>query len=469
MVKLTWIIYPLAAAISLIACGADVITVPPAIPSPGVTATPTALVVVTCADVDANWGQDWAAVLDSLANLIEAGQQCGDEPLLSKMYAAYFNEAASLENEGRVDEAIGQYRAALAIDAQRREALGALIRLNALPKPTPPTCLSSSAPRPDPALTAASDPARFVMVEQGRLRLEGEPFTIRGVNYYPRQAPWERFWSEADPAAMAEEFDAIRAAGINTLRVFLWYRPLFTCQPEDAIPNEAVFELVDSLLRLARGRDLKLIISLNDLPDLIYRPLYTDWDHYDARTTYIVRRYRNESALLAWDVRNGPDLDLSDTPDRFTHEDIMAWLAHITDLVREHDPHHLITTGWLDDPLPAAPYVDILAFQHWAGSDALAQRLVALKAESSRPLLLIAAGEHSWPHAPDSPQDEASQAAYLKEITAIAEANDAGWVIWTAFDFVPAPGRPDDPNFHFGLWRTDLTPKPVLDVLPLGP
>jgi hypothetical protein len=40
---------------------------------------------------------------------------------------------------------------------------------------------------------------------------------------------------------------------------------LFTCQPEDAIPNEAVFARVDMLLAMASKRDLRVIITLNDL------------------------------------------------------------------------------------------------------------------------------------------------------------------------------------------------------------
>ncbi len=470
MLKQIWILCYILVTATLTACAAEATPSPQ--PSPTSTVIPTATPAatpVTCADMDANWGKDWAAVLDVLDTLIEAEQSCGEEPLLSKKYAVHFNYGASLENEGQREAAVEQYQAALTIDSRRREALGALIRLEALPKPTPPACMSAAPPLPDPAPASPPNTSGFVTVQNGQLQLEGQPFNIKGVNYYPRQAPWERFFSEANPAAMAEELDTLQAAGINTLRVFLWYQPLFTCQPEAAIPNEPAFELVDTLFRLAEARNLKLIISLNDLPDLTYRPLYTDWSHYDAQTAYIVRRYRNESSLLAWDVRNGPDSDLQDIPGRFTEAEVMAWLAHITTLIRQNDPHHLLTAGWMGDPLPTAPDVDILAFQHWEENKTLVRRLANYSHKTSRPLLLIAAGEHSWPYSPDSPQDEASQTAYLQEITTLTEANQVGWVIWTAFDFAPAPGQPDNTNLHFGLWRTDLTPKPVVEKLPLEP
>jgi tetratricopeptide (TPR) repeat protein len=195
--------------------------------------------------------------LNTLEQLIAAGQSCGDEPLLSKKYAVHFNYAAVLESEDKVDQAIRQYQSALAIDPHRREALEALVRLDALPRPTPPACRSTASPRPDPAPAEPPDHDRFVMVQGDQLQLEGQPFAVKGLNYYPRRTPWQQFLTQANPAEMAEELDLIRQAGFNTIRIFLWYEPLFTCQPEEAIPNEAAFATVDTLFELAGQRNLK--------------------------------------------------------------------------------------------------------------------------------------------------------------------------------------------------------------------
>lgn len=429
--------------------------------------------VATCADIEANWGHNWPAVLQALEQLIAADQTCGDEPLLSKKYATHFNYAAALENAGQLDQAIPHYRAALLIDPQRQEALNALIRLDALPKPTPPACRSTSPPRPDPAPAEAPDPSLFVTVQEGRLLLQGQPFQARGVNYYPRHAPWQRFLQEADPAEMAKELDLIKAAGLNTIRIFLWYEPLFTCRPEDAIPNEAAFALLDTLFQLAGQRDLKVIVALNDLPDLIFRPLYTDWDHYDAQTVYIVRRYRNQPNLLAWDLRNEGDLDYGAQPGReakFSQAEVLDWLAHASQLVRDNDPHHLLTAGWWGDPTLTGPYVDILSFHHWTDAGELRQRIEIYKKSNNRPLMLQEVGYHSWAEAPQEARSEAEQAGILAEIIQVVETeNIAGWVIWTAFDFVPLPGQPANEEHFFGLWRSDLSPKPALEALPLSP
>lgn len=446
---------------------ATIAVVPTATSAP---AAPTPL-AATCADLDANWGNNWPAVLDTLTQLIAADQACGEEPLLSKKYAAYYIYGVGLEKKGEVETAIAQYRAALAIDPQRKEALDALFRLKALPKPTPPACLSTATPRPDPAPTEAPDTSQFVTVKGNQLQLDGQTFPVKGVNYYPRRAPWQHFIAEANPADMAEELDLIKQAGFNTLRVFLWYEPLFTCQPEDAIPNEPTFATIDKLFALAGQRNLKLIVTLNDLPDLTFRPLYTDFAHYDNQTVYIVRRYRNEPSLLAWDLRNEGDINhgaQSAEDARFTQAEVIDWLAHISLVVRQNDPHHLITAGWWGDPLPTAPHVDFLSFHHWTEPNELQKRINQYRQATAKPLLLEEVGYHSWADAPAAPRTEQEQADTLGCVIRVAEAQKlSGWVIWTAFDFVPAAGQTPNEEYFFGLWRTDLTPKPALKALPL--
>jgi endo-1,4-beta-mannosidase len=264
------------------------------------------------------------------------------------------------------------------------------------------------------------------------------------------------------------ELDLIQQAGFNTLRIFLWYEPLFTCQPEDAIPNDAAFAKVDELLQLANERDLKVIITLNDLPDLLFRPLYTDWARYDAQTTYIVRRYRHEPAILAWDLRNEGDLDygarLGDEA-RFEEQVVINWLAHVSKIVKENDPYHLLTAGWWGDPTVTSDYVDILSFHHWHDPLLLRSRINSYN-NANKPILLEEVGYHSWQDAPQDERSEASQAELLQGAIDVAEdENVAGWLIWTAFDFEPELGQVSNYEHHFGLWRSDLTPKPGLSQI----
>lgn len=377
---------------------------------------------------------------------------------MAKRYAAYINHAVTLENAGDVEDAIKQYHSALAANGRGQEALDALARLNALPDPTPPTC------NPGELTPYTSSSARpFIQAEKDQLVAGGQAFAVRGLNYYPRHAPWDRFLTEGDLDEIAVELELISAAGFNTLRIFLWYEPLFTCAPEEAEPNPETFAKLDALITLASERGLRLIVTLNDLPDLYFRPLYTDWARYDAQTTFIARRYRDEPTILAWDLRNEGDLDYgaSDGSGRFEREAVLTWLAHTAEIVRANDARHLITAGWWGDATETTNIVDVLSFHHWADAAELESRIGALRENTAKPILIEEVGYPSWGEG-----GETFQAETLEKVIGVAEGSQvAGWLIWTAFDFASSDGQPDSPEYHFGLWRTDLKPKLALDAL----
>lgn len=444
---------------------------PSALPTASITPTPTEK-VATCADLDNHWGKDWPATMHDLDELIASNQRCGEEPLVSKSYAAHFNYAVALEHDKQLDAAIEHYRAAFGVDPKRKEALDALLRLKALPEPTPPECPTFASATREPAPRETARPGPLVGVRNGQLMLDGKPFKVRGVNYYPRNAPWQRFIREANLYEIAGELALIKEAGFNTVRIFLWYDALFVCAPEEAVPNETTFAKLDALFGLARQKDLKLIVTLNDLPDLTYRPLYSDWAHYDAQTAFIVRRYRDEPSLFAWDLRNEGDLDYrARTPSeaRFTQADVVSWLAHTSALVRQNDPSHLLTAGWWGDPTPTSPYVDFLSFHHWADAGQLKARVADYRRGNQQPLLLEEVGYPGWAQPPQDTRSEATQATFLSDAVKTAEEQGlAGWVVWAAFDFVPPAGQAANDEYFLGLWHTDLTPKPALKTLPLS-
>lgn len=437
-------------------------------PTPTISLSPTAL---ACAELDAQWGYDWPAAIALLEELRATHQSCGQTPLAQTQYAAHFNYARQLEQGGQLEAAITHYQAALLLDPQRNEAVDELVRLQALPDPTPAPCPATVTPQPELPPTEPLDSAQLVTVRGNQLWFNEQPFLVRGVNYYPRQAPWHRFLKQATETDMAAELEVIHQAGFNTLRIFLRYEPLFICQPEVAIPNETAFAKVDTLFRLADERNLKLIVTLNDLPDLWFRPLYTDWAHYNAQTVYIVQRYRNQPHILAWDLRNEADLDYGVAPThpaRARRSEVLSWLAHISQLVRQHDSAHLLTAGWYGDPLETSPYVDILSFHHWTGAAALQARLRDYRQRTTKPLLLQEVGYSSWAAIGSGRQPELAQAEMLGQVMPLAERERiAGWLVWTAFDFEPRPGEPLNQEHFFGLWRRDLSPKPALGRLPL--
>lgn len=423
---------------------------------PPYTHTPTPPIAsATCADLDTAWAAaDWALALTVVEQLEAARLTCGDEALADKRYAAHINYAAALETQGEEQAAIEQYRSALTANGRGNEALQALIRLKALPEPTPPPCQ----PEPLPAYTPVASTG-WVRVEGEQLLTEAaQPFTIRGVNYYPRHAAWEQFLTHSDPAEVAQELDLIAAAGFNTLRIFVWYDPLFTCAPEEAVPNPAGFARLDEFIAAAHARGLYLIVTLHDLPDLIFRPLYTDWARYDAQTAFIVHRYQNEPTILAWDLRNEGDLDY----DEFGRRPVLDWLAHAGEVVRANDSRHLLTAGWFSNAAETASIVDLLSFHHWRTAPELAARIEQLRAVTDRPILLEEVGYPSainW--------DEAEQAQRLRNVLGAAEQYGlAGWLVWVAFDFPSPDPQTTNAEYFYGLWRLDLSPKPALEAIP---
>jgi tetratricopeptide (TPR) repeat protein len=453
----------------MVACTPALQAEPP-LPIPTLTATTRS--VMTCATVEGAWGEQWEVAIEALIELEQAGVICGAEPPASKLYAAYFNLASTLEANGDVQAAVAQYTKAYELDPGRQEALDALARLGHLPAPTPVVCDDPTPPF-DPAPTDVPDLTEFVTVTGTSFAVDSMPYLIRGVNYYPRHAPWDRFLEEADPDAMAEELDLIQGAGFNTIRVFLRYDALFTCGPELAIPKVEGFAIVDTLLELAQERDVRVMMTLNDLPDLRFRPLYTDWTRYDAQTTYIVRRYRNNPTIIAWDLRNEGDLDYGvragDTP-KFSQEQVITWLAHTSALVRENAPNHLITAGWWGDPAVTAPHVDFLSFHHWSNAEELAARIEHYQAVNEKPLLLQEVGYHSWADAPADARTEEAQAELLTAVVEVANTTElAGWMIWSAFDYMPEPGQPPNYEHFFGVWRVDGSAKPFIETLQTNP
>ncbi len=450
----------------LVGCAVKPTPIPTGI-SPSAESPSESVNLFSCQDVDQNWGQDWFVVIEALQQIHGRGEACGAEPITSKLYAAHYSYAVQLEQNGEQAQSVTHFQAAYVLDPQRQEALSALVRLQALPEPTPPSCPADAKSPSDPA-QGEPPRAELVTVEGDQLFWRGEPFFVRGVNYYPRHATWHRFLVEADVSEMTAELDVISQAGFNTLRIFLWYDALFICEPERAIPHEEHFAKLDTLFALARERNLKLIVTLHDLPDLIFRPLYTDWDRYDAQTRYIVRRYRHEPHILAWDLRNEGDLDYGARGDNalFTQEEVLAWLAHSSELVREEDGYHLLTAGWWGDPAVTEPYVDVLSFHHWYDVENLQERLALYQTQTSKPLLLQEVGYHSWAEASIDARDEATQAELLRQMVTMAETeHTAGWLIWTAFDFVPEEGQPVTYEHKFGLWRIDLSEKPALTAV----
>lgn len=341
---------------------------------------------------------------------------------------------------------------------------------NATPTSTEPSATQQPCVEPDTAVLPVYTPSLmqgFVTLRDGRFAIDDAAYSARGVNYYPAHYPWRRFLTESDPESVRDELLLLHTAGFNTLRIFLWNAALFSCDGRGITPNAEAFGRLDSVIQGAAAQGFRLVVTLNDIPadDIYSNPAYQQ-----TQTRLIVERYKDEAAILAWDVRNEGDIDYgsNDTFGRgkFAKETVLDWLKQTTDAVGGLDSQHLITAGWLKDSEATAPDVDFLSFHHWDDAGKLHERIAGMRA-ANKPILLE---EFGYSTSRMSPEDQS------RTIAEIIQASDAenllGWLIWTAFDFPldatcirPACPSQDNAEHHFGLWLPDYTPKPAVEML----
>lgn len=346
-------------------------------------------------------------------------------------------------------------------------------------KSTPPPLPTCSPTEIDAAVAATgsytpSSLVDFVRVEGQGFALGDKPYFVRGFNYYPARYPWRRFLTETDDETLRHDFAQFSTMGVNTLRIFLWHQALFFCPGSVDVPNATGFHRLDMVMRLAAEYNLRLIVTLHDMPDLDVYPLYSDTEYHQRERDFIIARYRDEAAVLAWDVRNEGDIDYGThyaIPAKFDKTAVIMWLDRTVKQIRALDSRHLVTAGWLFDAQSTAPYVDFVSFHHWTAADELAGRIAPIRAVTDQPILLEEVG-YSTLHVRG---DE--QATLLNEVVNTStQAGLAGWLVWTAYDFsfdrscYPSPCEsPHNGEHYFGMWDVNGAAKPVLAIISAAP
>jgi endo-1,4-beta-mannosidase len=201
----------------------------------------------------------------------------------------------------------------------------------------------------------------------------GDRFPL-GVNYWPRRKAMY-WWPDFDRVEVAEEFDVIESLGMSVVRIFLLWDDW---QPSaDAVSPERLRDL-GVVLDLAAERGLGLdvtfftghmsgpnwspgwlldpaasghpspyvrqVVSGGVVVDTPYRNMFHDPAALDASRLLIesvVGEYRDHAGVWMWNLGNEPDL--------FAHpHDAMSgrsWVREMTQLVKEIDPDHPVTTG----------------------------------------------------------------------------------------------------------------------------
>ena len=262
---------------------------------------------------------------------------------------------------------------------------------------------------------------------------------IKGINYYPQATPWDMYGDKFDINIIKNDFRIIKKAGLNSIRIFVPY--------EDFGKADVKFEKLEKLKKVldtALIEDLKVVITLFDFYGN-YDVL--DWTLNQRHAEKIVATFKDHQAILAWDVKNEPNLDFNSRG----KENVTAWLDFMIILIKAIDKKHPVTIGWSNTRSATIlkDKVDVVSFHYYEDLAELENEYLKLKEEiKDKPIILQEFGLSSyggfWRPFVGS---EEKQANYYKEVQKIMTENSIPFMSWTLYDF-------------------DVVPKEVLGRLP---
>lgn len=214
---------------------------------------------------------------------------------------------------------------------------------------------------------AAPTPAasEFVCVSNGQLQLAGQPFHFAGTNNYT-------FLSYAADANLRPQIDAVMASadslGLRVLRTWAFNdgSGWNSLQTAPNVYDPDVFAALDYVIDAAGRAGLKLIL-----------PLVNNWDDYGGMNQYVAwspsasshddfytdpgckaiykqyiadvltrvntingKAYRDDPAIMAWELGNEPRCDSDPTGDTLTD-----WIVEMAAWLKSIDGQHLLSSG----------------------------------------------------------------------------------------------------------------------------
>lgn len=254
---------------------------------------------------------------------------------------------------------------------------------------------------------------------------------IKGINYYPKDTPWDLFGESFDTEIISKDFEIIKNAGLNTVRIFIQYNDF----GKSEVPYDKIIKL-QQLLDCAQNKEIKVIVTLFDFYgnyDVI------DWTLNNKHAISIVSACKNHPALLAWDVKNEPNLDFESRG----KEKVVAWLDQIINTVKTTDSIHPVTIGWsnIESARILPNKVDFISFHYYEDINNLEEKFKTLKKEFPNKKIIL--GEYGmssykgfWNPLGSNQEDQAN---YHKKFQEIASKNNIEFLSWTLYDFTKIP------------------------------
>ncbi len=254
---------------------------------------------------------------------------------------------------------------------------------------------------------------------------------IKGINYYPKETPWNMFGDTFLESIISEDFKIIKDSGLNSVRVFVQYDDFGKAD----VDKEKLKKLRQTL-DAAEENGLKVVVTLFDFYG-DYSVLNWTLNMRHAKT--IVSELKDHKAVIAWDIKNEPNLDF-DSRGKVT---VIAWLNNMINLVKSTDPIHPVTIGWSNTQSASLlkNKVDFISFHYYEDLEDLDTSIKSIKKEAPNKSLVL--GEFGlssyrgfWNPFGNSDSD---QAKYHKEAQEIIAENDLQFMSWTLYDFAKVP------------------------------
>jgi hypothetical protein len=319
----------------------------------------------------------------------------------------------------------------------------------------------------------------------GRLHRDGAPFVALGVNHHPSAAGC-RWWSDWDETAVRADFRRMADAGLNTVRLFLFWRDFMPTEQE---VDPEVLARLETTLAAAEEAGLACILSvltiwmngqLLDLPWRAGRSVWRDPDLLAAEERYVLSVagvVRGHGNVLALDL--GDELWNIDPADArsLDNAQVRAWYERLAVAARERAPGTLVMQA--NDATAVfggSPYgcdnqepLDLVAvhgFPPWAPGgieSTLSYKGTQLPAFLARvaaaygPSLIDELGAYGV-----GPR---TTAGFVSAATASALANGANGVLvwcWQDLASTAEPYRERPAERFAGLHTVDGTPKPAM-------
>ena len=172
---------------------------------------------------------------------------------------------------------------------------------------------------------------------------------VCGVNYWPRETG-VHMWKEWDAKSIDVEFRQMAGLSLNACRVFLLWEDF---QPAPDVISEEAMAKFSELVEISRAHGVGLIPTFFtghmsgenwDVPWRSGRDPYEDPFMLRAQVRLVrefARRYKDEKAILFWDLSNEPDIFVKPK----SVDAAWLWTHLLYRELKTYDPDRLVTLG----------------------------------------------------------------------------------------------------------------------------